>query len=356
MTWPHLPFASPQALWLLLATPLLLALAVAERRARLRRLMRLGELRVLSRLMPGASTPRRFLLRLLQVAAFALLVIALAGPQYGEHTELLPRKGLDVVFAVDVSTSMRARDVLPDRLERTKAELSQVLRRLGENRIGIVAFAGTAFVQCPLTTDVSAARAFLSALDPSVVPQGGTALRLGLQTALNLFEEEQKLNADVGSAGRLLVVVTDGEDHEGGVEEAAQALKKAGITTMVIGVGSEIGEPIPITDDSGRVLGYKKDRHGEIVMTRMSPQVLSLVADAAGGRFIDGTKRPDLGMSDVEAAVAGLEKRDLQARVKVDYVDRSAWPIAAALLLLLLSVLLPERPTRLRRPEGGEHR
>lgn len=336
-------FAAPDALWLLALVPALLALVWREKRRREARLAALGDVALLGTLAEGVSEGRRVRLRLLGVLIYALVVVGLAGPRFGERTELLPHKGLDIVFAIDVSSSMRARDVRPDRLERTKAELSLLFEGLREHRIGIVAFAGTAFVQCPLTSDVEAARLFLSALDPSVVPQGGTDLGAGLLTARNLFEAEAEATPAAREAGRLLVVVTDGEDHEGGVDSAARALQDAGVSVLILGVGSRMGEPIPLLDGAGSVIGYKRDRKGDTVMTRLSPAVLEEVAAKANGAFLEVMQRADFGASEVESAIARLEKRELEARIKRTHVDRSAWPLLFAFALLIVGVALPER-------------
>jgi Ca-activated chloride channel family protein len=331
--------ASPELLWALALVPALVALALREHKRRQARLARLGDAGLLRDLSSGAEGPRRLLLRLSAIAAFAFLVVALSGPKWGERTELLPRRGLDVVFAIDVSRSMRARDVLPDRLARAQAEVSVVLDRLREHRVGLVAFAGSAFVQCPLTTDVEATRSFLRALEPEAVPQGGTALSAGLLTALNLFLAEEENDPDTAKAGRLLVVITDGEDHEGRLDEVAKSLKESGISLFLIGVGSQLGEPIPRTDENGRVIGYKKDRKGQTVMTRMAPEVLQRLADGAGGQFIEGATRPDLGIGDIEAAIGRMEKRDFESRIRRMDIDRAAWPLGLALLLLVLATL-----------------
>ncbi len=342
-------FASPLLLVLLAAVPVLLLLWARDEQRRGHRLALLVDSGLLSSLAHGVSAARRAWRRGLAVLSFSLLVIAAAGPEVGGRTELLPQRGLDVLFVIDVSRSMRARDVLPDRLERAKAEIAAVLPRLADHRVGIVAFAGTAFVQCPLTTDVEAVRLFLQDLKPESVPQGGSALAAGLQVALNALAAEDEATragapstAGSSSAGRVVVVVGDGEDHEGGVEEVAKQLKAAGATLVVIGVGSTLGEPIPTVDAHGNT-GYLKDRQGQTVMTRMSPEVLGEVAAAAGGVFIDGTGQPDLGLREVEAKIAGLEKRDLEGRVRRVFTDRSAIPALLALLCLLVALALPER-------------
>ena len=334
-------FSFASGLWLLLVALALGVVALWEASRRHTRLKLLGDIGLLQSQSAGTSEPVRLASRFCAVASVAFLAVAISGPQVGETSELLPHRGLDLVFAVDVSQSMRARDVRPDRLERVKAEIAATIGRFGENRVALIAFAGTAFVQCPLTTDIEAVRSFLAALDPITVPQGGTDLGAGLDIAANLFEAEAEQNESAKLAGRLLVVFTDGEDHEGGIDAAAMRLKASGVQTIVIGVGSALGEPIPLVDAEGNVLGYKKDRQGQTVMSKMSPGVLESVAQSTGGTFIDGTLRPDLGITDVESAVKALEKRELQSRVRTDRTPRTVWALWVALLALVAAVVLP---------------
>lgn len=346
-------FASPLLLSLLALVPVLVALALRDARARPRRLAALVDAGLLPAVVMGVSLPRRAWRRGLAILAFALVVVAAAGPQWGSSTVLLPHKGLDVLFVLDVSRSMRARDVLPDRLERAKAEIGAFLPRLADHRVGVVAFAGTAFVQCPLTTDAEAVRLFLRGLAPESVPQGGTALAAGLEVALNALRAEAEAQGGptgaVGSqgprsAGRVLVVVTDGEDHNGGLEDVATALKEEGVTVVLVGVGSTLGEPIPVVDpDTDTARGYLKDRLGQTVMSRMSPELLAKVADQVGGVFVDGTNAVDLGLREVESRVAALEKRDLETRVRTEHTDRAPLAAGAAVVVMLMALALSER-------------
>jgi Ca-activated chloride channel homolog len=342
-------FASPLLLVLLALLPALALLWVREERMRTRKLAALVDAGLLSAMVSPASPARRALRRGLALLGLALLLVALAGPRIGSRTILLPQKGLDVLFVIDVSRSMRARDVLPDRLERAKAEIGSVIDRLVEHRVGVVAFAGSAFVQCPLTTDKEAVRLFLNALNPDTVPQGGTSIGAGLEVALNALRAEAEALGGHKPAGRVVVVITDGEDHEGGLEEVAKSLREEGVQVLLVGVGSTLGEPIPVTDTSnnapstGSVTGYMKDRTGNTVMTRMNPQVLTEVAGLVGGTFIDGTNEPDLGLRELEARVATLEKRDLEARTHVEHEDRTTAFLLGALLLLWLCAIVPER-------------
>jgi Ca-activated chloride channel family protein len=347
--------ASPLLLFALLLAPALVLLIVADARRRAVRLARLVDAGLVGAVVAGASAARRVRLAAVGVGAVMLLILAAAGPMLPGTPRLLPRKGLDVLFVVDVSRSMRARDVRPDRLERAKAEIARALDTLAEHRVGVVAFAGSAFVQCPLTTDVEAVRLFLRDLGPDAVPQGGTDLTAGLEVARNALLAEDEAagrtsttgSSSTGRPGRVVVVVSDGEDHAiidgGSLEAVGRELKDLGTTVVVIGVGSSIGEPIPVTDDAGRVTGYVKDRTGQTVVTRMNPEILQKAADAVGGVFVDGTARPDLGLAEVEARVKSLEKRDLEARTVVDYADTSAPLAALALALLLVWLVVPER-------------
>lgn len=346
-------FTSPWLLSLLALVPLLAALAAFDARRRAVRLAKLVDLGLVPAVVVGASSGRRSVKAAAVVAACFFAVIAAAGPVSEGRPRLLPRQGVDVLFVVDVSRSMRARDVQPDRLERTKAEISALLDRLGEQRVGVVAFAGSAFLQCPLTTDVEAVRLFLNDLRPEAVKQGGSDLRAGLEVARNalLAEDEAAGRATQPSKiGRVVVVVSDGEDHEMLDDKAAlgdvgDALKDSSASVVVVGVGSTLGEPIPLTNERGDITGYVKDKRGQTVVTRMSPEILQAVASAVGGSFVDGSTRADLGLSEVEAKIAGLEKRELEARTVKDDVDESAPFAALALVCLLAWLLVPERRT-----------
>ncbi len=342
-----LRFASPWLLTLLVFVPVLSALAVFDARRRALRLAKLVDLGLLPTVVVGASSARRTLRSAIAVLAVLLLGLAVATPLTEGEPRLLPRQGLDVLFVVDVSRSMRARDVRPDRLERAKAEIGDALNRLVDHRVGIVAFAGTAFLQCPLTTDVEAVRLFLRALTPEALPQGGSDLGAGLEVARNALQVEDEQSGGHQKVGRVVVVVSDGEDHEmlegANLEELGGQLQKLGATVVVIGVGSTLGEPIPVVDAQGDITGYLKDRGGQTVVTRMSPEILQAVAQAVGGVFVDGTPLPDFGLAEVFAKINGLEKRELEARTQKDDVDRS-WPFAAAALaLMLLWLAVPER-------------
>lgn len=267
-----------------------------------------------------------------------LLFFAAAGPQCGEHTEIVKRSGIDLVIALDASTSMLARDVRPSRLERAKAEVSSLLDRLKGDRVGLVVFAGEAFAQCPLTIDYGAARLFLRAVDPANMPQQGTAIAQALQEAKRVLDGGGR-----GGAAKAVLLITDGEDQQGDALQAASELGEAGIRLYAIAVGSGAGEPIPLTDKNGNVAGYKKDREGRTVLTRTDVAGVRDLASRGGGRLLR-SEGSDLGVQDLVAELDKLQKGDLESRLSVQYDDRYGWFAWPALLLLFAAAALGEGP------------
>ena len=297
-----------------------------------------------SSVLRGAGTAQGVLRGSLFGTGLMLLFCAAAGPQCGEHTEIVKRAGIDVVIALDASTSMLARDVKPSRLERAKAEVSALLDRLKGDRVGLVVFAGEAFPQCPLTTDYSAARLFLRAVDPANMPQQGTAIAEALREARRVLEGGGR-----GNAGRAVLLITDGEDQQGDALQAATELGEAGIRVYAVAVGSEAGEPIPLTDKAGNVTGYKKDREGKTVLTRTDVSGLRELTTRGNGKLLRG-QGTDLGVFELVPELDKLQKGDLESRLSVQYDDRYgffAWP---AFLLLCCAAALGEGP--LWRPRG----
>lgn len=328
--------AAPGALWLLgavAALALLGAVQLHRRRALLERVAGPQARRVAPR--AGAALPAARLAG--SLLGLALLALALGRPQCGTRTELARRSGVDLVVALDVSRSMQARDVRPDRLARATLEVGELLDGLAGDRVGIVVFAGEAFVQCPLTTDYAAARLFLRAVTARSVPQQGSDLGHALLAA------RQVLEASAAAAGRSKVVllVSDGEDLEGRAREAAVQLGEAGIRIHALAVGTAAGEPIPLLDDAGKVTGYKKDRAGEPVVTRLDLGTLREVVERGGGEVFE-VGSADRGLGALRAALERLQKGELESRVVVQYEDRYALAAFPGFLLLLAALLLPE--------------
>lgn len=327
--------AAPHRLWLLAVVALLGAagtLALLRRRAALREAC--GALA--ARVAPRANLERPVARLSLSLGGLALLALGLAQPQCGTRTELTQRWGADVVVVLDVSRSMEARDVRPSRLERARMEVGALLERLKGDRVGVIVFAGEAFVQCPLTTDYDAARLFLRAAGPDAVPQQGTALANALLGAKELLD-----GAERGSRGKVVLLVSDGEDHDGQVHAAVSALAAGGIRVHVLAVGTADGAPIPALDGRGEVVGWRRDRRGKVVTTRLDEGTLRLVADrGGGGLFVAGDA--GRGLDALVAALDEVERSELGERITVRYEDRYAAAAFPGFLLLLAGLLLRE--------------
>jgi Ca-activated chloride channel family protein len=336
--------AEPRALWLL-AVPMALAVlggvAILRRRGELRRATgTCGE-----RVALGAGVARPAARLALQTLGLGLLAVALAQPQCGARTELSKRYGVDLVVALDASRSMLARDVKPDRLARAKLELTTLLDRLSGDRVGIVVFAEQAFVQCPLTTDYAAAKLFLKAVGPDSIPQQGTSLESALSAAREVLEAGER-----GARSKVVLLLTDGEDNEPGALDAADELAAQGIRVFAVGIGSSAGEPIPLVDKQGTVIGYKKDRQGSTVLTRLEEGLLRSIAERTSGRYFH-TAGAALELGEVRAELDRLEKSEIEGRLTVTFEDQYAIAAYPGFLLLLGGLVLREG-----RPDSGSRR
>jgi Ca-activated chloride channel family protein len=273
----------------------------------------------------------------------ALLCIAAAGPQCGEKTEVIKRSGIDLVIALDASTSMLARDVKPSRLERAKLEIAALLDKLKGDRVGLVVFAGEAFVQSPLTTDYSATKLFLRAIDPAAMPQQGTALADALRESKRVLEGGARTGA-----GKVVLMLSDGEDQEGEADAAATELGEAGIHLYTVAVGETAGEPIPLFDAHGAVSGYKKDASGKTVLTAANPAAMRDLASRGGGALLSG-RGGDLGVQDIVPELDRMQRGELESRLSVSYGDRFGWFAGPAFALLALAAALSEGKLKWRR-------
>lgn len=337
----------PRALWLLVAVAALAGVAAWRLRGR-RELLRRTAGPQAARLAPRAGLGRPAGRVSLWLTGLLLLAVALSRPQCGTRTELSKRYGLDLVVLLDVSRSMQARDVAPDRLTRATLEIGSLLEQLAGDRVGVVVFAGEAFVQCPLTTDYQAARLFLRSAGPGSVPRQGSDLGLALRAARQVLEQGENSQG----RGKVVLVVSDGEDLEGDAGEAAKALGEAGVRIHALAVGTAAGEPIPLLDARGQVTGYKKDRAGQAVVTRLDLSTLRDITARGGGEVFELTS-PEHGLAAFRASLDGLQKSELQSRLTVQFEDRYAVAALPAFLLLLAGLLLGEAGTR-RRPSAGE--
>ncbi len=321
-----------QLLWVVAALAAVAGLGLWRRRAALRRTA--GPLA--PRVAPTAGSGLPAARVSLSLLGLALLGLALSRPQCGTRTEVTKRLGLDLVIALDVSRSMLARDVGPDRLTRARLELGRLLGELPGDRVGLVVFAGRAFASCPLTSDLDALQVFLRAAGPDSVPEQGTGIASALRAAREVLEA-----AEHGARSKVVLLVSDGEDQEPGAADAAAALSSAGIRVYALGVGGTEGAPIPVADASGAATGYKRDSHGAIVLTRLDEVVLSAVAAKGDGEVFE-VARPDRGVEAFRTALDRLEKSELGGHATVTWEERYALLAFPALLSLLGALLLRE--------------
>ena len=270
------------------------------------------------------------------------LFVAAAGPQCGERTELVKRTGIDLVVALDASNSMLARDVKPSRIERAKLEVTALLDRLNGDRVGLVVFAGDAFIQCPLTTDYSAARLFLRAVAPVSMATQGTAIADALYEAREVLEGGGR-----GEAGKAVLLITDGEDQRGDAIAAASALADAGIRIFAVAVGGAEGEPIPVLDREGNLTGYKKDKEGRTVLTRTDVAGLRDLTARGNGLLLTASGA-DLGVLKFLPELEKIQKGEIESRLSVQYDDKYAWFAWPAFALLCAAAALGEGPLRRR--------
>ncbi len=322
--------------WLpaLLLLPGLVGLLWYAARSRRRALERFGEAPLVAKLTASVSASARRAKSMLTVGAVGMALLGLARPQFGTRVETVRSVGQDIVVAVDLSQSMMAEDVAPNRLERARLAILRLMRQLDGDRIGLVAFAGDAFVQSPLTVDYSAAALFLSAMEPDIMPVQGTDLGTALRVSLDALDEARE--------SRVLVVVTDGEDHEEGFDaEVARALQ-SGVRIHTVGIGSVEGVPIPLFDEGGRQQGFLRDEDGAVVTTRLDEGTLEDIARATDGRYVrvgaGGTAFEDL-----VDEIARAEGEMLDARQVTQFEEQYQIFLGLALLMLIVEGLIPMR-------------
>lgn len=331
MEWLH-----PTYLWTLAAVPVAVALFLWAAWRRRESLQRFGNESVVSKLVAAVSARRRRWKAAAVVGSILLLGLALAGPRYGTKLREVSREGIDLMIALDVSSSMLAEDVAPNRLARAKNEIKKLLDELKGDRVGLVIFAGDAFIQCPLTTDYSALRLFLDVADPSMIPTPGTDFGAALRQATDAFKSPSDQSA---GPTRALLFVSDGENHVANVQELADEARRNGIVLYAAGVGETTGSPIPVYNN-GRRVGYKKDGEGRIVHTRLEERALRTLAEDAGYFRIARTSST---LPNVIPALERLEKQELAREEFEEYEERFQWPLALALLLLGLERIVSDR-------------
>lgn len=327
-------FANEIWLYVLLVIPVVLLVFWLNARWRKKVVKQLGDAAILETLMPSLSRSLPRLKRFLFVLALAFLLVGIANPQIGTKYEEVKREGFELMICLDVSNSMLAEDLTPNRLERAKQAISRLIDRLKSDKIGVVIFAGEAYIQLPMTVDHSAAKLFLRSIDTDIVPTQGTAIGAAIELAATSFNQQSKSNKSI-------IIITDGENHEDDAIKQATAATEQGITVHTIGIGSLSGTPIPVYK-RGQMLGYRKDREGNTVVTKLNETMLQQIAAAGNGTYVRANNSRT-GLNLLMDELEGMERSEFDSKMFTSYEDRFQYFIAVALLLLLMEVLLPSR-------------
>ncbi|APX99048.1 Ca-activated chloride channel family protein [Lacinutrix venerupis] len=322
--------------WALLVIPIILVLFLVLQIWKRHTQNKFANQAILKRLSPNKSVFKSVLKIVVLCLAFASLTIALVNPKIGSKLETVKREGVDIVFAVDVSKSMLAEDIAPNRLDKSKQLVTQIINNLASDRVGIIAYAGKAFPQLPITTDYGSAKMFLQNMNTDMLSSQGTAINEAIELAKTYYDDDQQTN-------RVLVIISDGEDHSEASANVAEEASEAGIRIFTIGVGSEKGGPIPIKRN-GIVLNYKKDRQGETVITRLNEETLKNIATEANGVYINGNNTNNV-VEQIRDILNKMDKTEFESKQFAAYESQFQWFLGLGILLLFLDIFFLERKT-----------
>lgn len=327
-------FANPEFLYLLIAVPILIAIYFLAIFMRNNSLRKFGDYTILKELMPEVSSKRPLFKALILCLVFISLVIAIARPQLGSKLKEVKRRGVELVIALDVSNSMLARDISPNRLERAKQAITRMVDKMSDDRIGLIVFAGDAYVQLPVTSDYVSAKMFLSSINPGMVPTQGTSIGKAIDLAVNSFTEKSEKS-------RTLVIITDGENHEDDVIAAAKRAAENGIVVHTIGIGNPNGSPIPINTNGA----FLTDADGKIVMSKLDENTLMSIATATGGMYTLANNS-NFGLNEVLAQIRKMDKQEFSSKVYSEYEEKFLYFLWFALFLLFIEYFILERKNR----------
>lgn len=297
---------------------------------------RFADRKLLGKLSPNQSFFKSVLKILIICAGFGCLSLALVNPKIGTKLETVRSQGVDIVFAVDVSKSMLAEDIAPNRLEKSKQLVTQIINNLASDRVGIIAYAGKAFPQLPITTDYASAKMFLQNMNTDMLSSQGTAIREAIQLAKTYYDDEEQTN-------RILIIISDGEDHEGEAVDIAEEANEEGIRILTIGVGDIKGGPIPIKRN-GVILNYKKDSKGETVITRLDENTLREIAQETNGVYINGSNTSEV-VETIKDILEKMDKKEFESKQIADYKDQFQWFLGLAIAFFFLDIFFLERKT-----------
>ncbi|WP_299108813.1 VWA domain-containing protein [uncultured Winogradskyella sp.] len=322
--------------WTLLVIPVIILLFVFLQLWRRSAQKKFADSALLKRLSPNQSLFKSILKVFVLCGAFACLSLALVNPKIGTKLETVRSEGVDVVFAIDVSKSMLAEDIAPNRLDKSKQLVTQIINSLVSDRVGIIAYAGKAFPQLPITTDYASAKMFLQNMNTDMMSSQGTAISEAIQLSKTYFDNEDQAN-------RVLVIISDGEDHDGEAINVAEEAAEQGIRILTVGVGDLKGGPIPIKRN-GVILNYKKDNNGETVITRLDETTLREIAEEANGVYINGSNTTEV-VNTIKEELAKMDKQEFESKQIADFKDQFQWFLGLGILLLFIDIFLLERKT-----------
>lgn len=331
-------FANIDYLYALYLIPVLIGLVWYSLFKQNKLLEKFANIKLHKILFPLRSTIKTIIKNGLIIISIILLIFALANPQIGSKIEEVKQVGIDVFILLDVSLSMTAEDIKPNRLEKAKHEISKLIQRLKGDRIGLIIFSGNAYIQFPLTTDYSAANLFLSAVTINSVPQPGTAIGPAIKLALNSFKKDEDTQ-------KAIVIITDGEDHEGDLISISEQSNNLGVKIYAIGLGSPQGAPIPVYNNSGSQIGYKKDRSGNVVLTKLDESVLQEITNKGNGKYFRGSNTDDE-LELIYNELASLEGTEFGATKITEYEDRYYYFLFPAIIILLIEIFIKERKSK----------
>lgn len=328
--------AQPAYLYALLIIPVLSLFFILARRMRRKALDRFAQNETLQILMPNASNSRPVLKFILLMIAMASIIIGLARPQFGSKLKTVKREGVELVIALDVSNSMMAEDIQPNRLERAKRAIAQLVDKLSEDKIGLIVFAGQAYTQLPITTDYASAKLFLESVSTEIVPTQGTAIGAAIELGMRSFSPDFE-------GSKAMIIITDGENHEDDAIGAATAAAENGVIVHTIGMGLPQGGPIPVFRNGQK--DYRKDRDGNVVVTKLDETMLQQVAAAGKGVYVRANNA-QVGLNTLFSEINKMESAEMESRVYSEYNDQFQYFIGLGLLLLLLEFMVLERKNK----------
>ncbi len=329
-------FANPDYLYLLLLLPVMILLYVLNYYRKKKALLRMGDPGLVRRLMPESSVIRPALKFSIQLFTIATVTIILARPQFGSKLEEVKKQGVEVIIALDVSNSMLAGDIQPDRLTRAKQALTRLIDNLNNDRIGLIVFAGDAYTQIPITTDYISAKMFLNAIGPEMVPKQGTAIGAAIDLGMRSFSPGE-------GKSKAMIIITDGENHEDDPVSKAAEAAKAGIVIHTIGIGSADGVPVPVTVNGRKE--FLKDIDGNTVVSKLDEDLLERIAIASGGSYVRASNS-NIGLDQIFGEIRKMKKQEMESTMYTEYNDQFQIFAAFSIFLLLLDFIIMERKNR----------